>query len=141
MHAKEAYRETALGGADAVRLVSLMYDGAVNFLRIARRKMEEKDQAGKGLYLGKATSVVGELSGCLNMEEGGEIASNLRRLYDFVMDRLLLANLRNDGAALEQAERVLEILRSGWKEMERNLTAAPACAARARDDAGMRVEA
>jgi len=35
--------------------------------------MELGDIAGKGLYIGKASSVVGELLSTLNMEEGGEV--------------------------------------------------------------------
>ena len=44
------------------------------------------------------------------------------RLYDFVLDRLLNANLKNDIKTFEEAERVLDMLRSGWKEMERGLS-------------------
>jgi len=52
------------------------------------------------------------------MEAGGEVAGNLRRLYDYILDRLLYANLKNDPRAFEEAEKVLDILRSAWKEME-----------------------
>lgn len=130
MQPQDAYRETAVGGSDGVRVVSLMFDGAVNFIRVARRRMESGDVAGKGTFLGKATSVVGELSASLNMQEGGEIARNLRRLYDFVLDRLLAANLRNDGKALAEAESVLCVLRDAWKDMERGLCSAGVPASR-----------
>ncbi|MBE0569815.1 MAG: flagellar export chaperone FliS [Deltaproteobacteria bacterium] len=120
----DAYRKATVDTSDNVRLVSLLFDGAVNFLKVARGKMEQRDIAGKGIYIGKATAIVGELSSSLNMEEGGEIARNLRRLYDFVLDRLLKANLKNDLASLNEAERVLEMLRSGWKEMEMEQQAA-----------------
>jgi flagellar protein FliS len=75
--------------------------------------------AGKGLYLAKATAIVGELSSSLNMEEGGEIAGNLRRLYDYVLDRLLAANTNNDPALFDEAEKILDMLRSAWKEIEK----------------------
>ncbi|MBP2674665.1 MAG: Flagellar protein FliS, partial [Deltaproteobacteria bacterium] len=90
---------------------------------------------------GKVTAIVGELNSSLNMEQGGEIARNLRRLYDFVLDRLLKANLKNDLVALNEAERVLEMLRSGWKEMEMKQAAAQVSTARASMDAGMAVQA
>lgn len=137
----DAYRKATVDTSDNVRLVSLLFDGAVNFLRLARQKMEQRDIAGRGIYIGKVTAIVGELSKSLNMEEGGEIAKNLRRLYDFVLDRLLKANLKNDMKSLEEAERVLDILRAGWKEMERSQSAAHVAAMRASVGAGMAVQA
>ncbi|KAF0121547.1 MAG: flagellar protein FliS [bacterium] len=64
---------------------------------------------------------MGELSSSLNMD-GGEIAKNLGRLYDYILDRLLYANLRNDPREFDDMERVLEVLRNAWKEMERGIT-------------------
>jgi len=112
------YRKTEVNTSDNVRIISLLYDGGINFIRMARKKLEEGDIAGKGLFIGKATGVVAELSSSLNMEAGGEIAGNLRRLYDYILDRLLYANLKNDPRAFEEAEKILDILRSAWKEME-----------------------
>ncbi len=51
------------------------------------------------------------------MEKGGDISANLRRLYDFVQQRLLYANMNNDIKSLEEAEDVLNTIRGGWKEM------------------------
>ena len=115
------YKETNVNTSDSVKMVSLLFDGANNYIRLAKKRMEEGDVAGKGLYIGKVTAIVAELSGSLDMD-AGEIAKNLRRLYDFVLDRLLNANLKNDIKTFEEAERVLDMLRSGWKEMERGLS-------------------
>jgi len=115
------YKKTHINTSDRVKMVSLLYEGAINYLRLARKKMEEGDIAGKGLYIGKVTSIVGELSSSLNMDTG-DIARNLGRLYDFVLDRLLYANLKNEVAAFEDAERVLEVLRGAWIEMEKGLS-------------------
>ncbi|MCL1925802.1 MAG: flagellar export chaperone FliS [Syntrophorhabdaceae bacterium] len=142
----DAYRKTTIDTSNNVRIVSLLFDGAINFLKVARTKMEQHDIAGKGVYLGKTTAIVSELLKALNMEEGGEIAENLQRLYDFVLDRLLQANLKNDLQSLYEAERVLDDIRCGWKDMERNqIAAAAACPAsspvRASHGAGMGVQA
>lgn len=115
------YKEANVKTTDRVKIISMLYDGAINYLRIAKEKMKEDDAAGKGYYIGKVTSIVGELSVSLNME-AGEIAQNMRRLYDFVLDRLLYANLKNDLKAFEEAERILDVLRVAWKEMETGLS-------------------
>ncbi|MHB1011359.1 MAG: flagellar export chaperone FliS [Desulfobacteria bacterium] len=137
----DAYRKSTFDMSDNVRIVSLLFDGAINFIKLGRIKMGERDTAGKGLYIGKATAIVGELTSSLNMEAGGEIARNLRRLYDFVLDRLLKANLKNDGIALDEAEKVLQTLREGWKGMERNQAAAHAAPLTASGSAGMTLRA
>ena len=116
------YRKVEINTSDSVKVISLLFDGGINFIKVARKRMELGDIAGKGLYIGKASSVVGELLSSLNMEEGGEIAKNLSRLYDFVLDRLINANMKNDERALDEAEKVLDILRSAWKDLDRNNT-------------------
>ena len=137
----DGYRKATIDTSDSVGIISLLFDGAINFIKLGRVKMGERDIAGKGLYIGKATAVVGELASSLNMEEGGEIARNLRRLYDFVLDRLLRANLKNDAAALDEAEKVLQVLREGWKGMERNQAASHAAPLTASGSAGMALRA
>jgi flagellar secretion chaperone FliS len=137
MQRYDNYRKATIDTSGNVRIVSLLFDGAINFIKLGRVKMGERDFAGKGLCIGKATSIVGELSSSLNMEEGGEIAWNLRRLYDFVLGRLLKANLKNDGIALDEAEKVLQELREGWKGMERNQAATHAAPFRSSGSAEM----
>jgi len=137
----DEYKKTAIDTSDNVRIVSLLFDGAVNFLKVARMKMEQNDIPGRGIYLGKATAIVSELMKALNMKEGGEIAANLWRLYDFVLDRLLKANLKNDLNSLEEAERVLENIRAGWKDMERSQIAARSAATHTSTGAGVTVQA
>jgi len=67
------YRKVEVNTSDRVKVISMLYDGAINFIKVARKRMELGDIAGKGLYIGKASSVVGELLSTLNMEEGGEV--------------------------------------------------------------------
>ncbi len=118
MTGMDEYKRVQVGTADRVRIISLLFDGAINFLRMGREAMESGDIGTKGLCLGKATSIVGELSSALNMEAGGDISKNLKRLYDFVIDRIFHANMRNDKEALDMAVKVLDTIRSGWREME-----------------------
>ena len=119
MQQAAVYMKTEVNTSDNVRIISMLYDGAINFIRVAKKKMEQNDRAGKGLYLVKATAIVAELSSSLNMEAGGEVARNLRRLYDYVLDRLLYANMKNDLKAFDDAEKILDVLRGAWQEIER----------------------
>jgi len=65
------YRKTEVNTSDNVGIISLLYDGAINFIKIAGKRLEEGDIAGKGLFIGKATGVVAELSSSLLVKHGG----------------------------------------------------------------------
>ena len=112
-----AYKKTVIETTDRVQIVLMLYDGALSHLKRAKLKISNGDNISKGHHFSKATSIVGELSNVLDMEKGGDISANLRSLYDFVQQRLLYANMHNNLKALEEAENVLNTIRSGWKEM------------------------
>jgi flagellar protein FliS len=131
------YKKTEISTADRIRIINLLYEGAINFIRIARERLQEGDIPAKGLFIGKATSVVGELANALDMEAGGEVAQNLARLYNFVLDRLLRANARNETPPLDEAERVLQVLSAGWKELERRRPLASVVQQQGRSGGGM----
>ncbi len=120
MTEKSAYQSASIQTADRVRIVSLLYDGAINFLNLSRKRFEQGDIAGKGMYLGKTTSIIGELACSLNMESGGEISANLSKLYAFIMRRLIDISIKNDLKGYDDSLRVLSELRAGWKQMELN---------------------
>ncbi len=117
------YQKTEINTSDRIRIVTLMYNGAINFMKLAKEKMADGDIASKGLFIGKATAVVGELVSCLDMAQGGKIAENLKMLYDYVLDKLIDANLYNKAESLDEAIKVIEVLRDGWKELEKAQTA------------------
>ncbi|MBI5057041.1 MAG: flagellar export chaperone FliS [Nitrospirae bacterium] len=115
------YKKTVLANTDRVRIILMLYEGTLNHMKIAKQKIERGDTLSKGIHISKATLIVTELSNVLDMEKGGEISVNLRRLYTYVLQRLLYANLNNDVAALEEAEKIIGTIKDGWKEMIKGL--------------------
>ncbi len=111
------YKKTVIASTDKVGIVLMLYEGTLKHLKIARHKIERGDTISKGTHIVKATTIVSELSNVLDMEKGGEIAKNLRSLYDYALRRLLFANMNNDIKAIEDVERVIETIKDGWKEM------------------------
>ncbi|RJQ55211.1 MAG: flagellar export chaperone FliS [Nitrospiraceae bacterium] len=99
-----------------IKTILMLYEGASNFTKIARKKMEVGDSIGRSHYIGKTSAIIRELSNSLTMD-GGDISRNLRNLYDFVHGCLHKAETQNDTKALDEAEKVIEILRSAWKEL------------------------
>lgn len=110
------YQNTQINTSSPEKLLLMLYDGAINFTRIALDKMEKKDIAGKGMYIGKAQAIVSELMNTLNHEVGGDISRQLERLYIYLIDEYLAANINNSPRSLENALRILTILRDTWVE-------------------------
>lgn len=110
-------KQSAGSNIDRVQIISMLYDGAANFNRIAKKKLEVCDSSGKSLYIGKTSAIITELSNSLNMD-GGDVSRNLRNLYDYVLNCLITADANNDIKALDDAEKVIDILRNAWKEMQ-----------------------
>lgn len=130
----ERYRSTDVGTVNRVRLVIMMYEGAIAAIRAARKHLDGGNLSRKGTYINRAGSIVAELQSVLDMDKGGEISRNLDRLYAYVIEQLTEANIENNPAKLAVAERVLSILKEGWDGIahmpEVQGVVAPAMAAR-----------
>lgn len=114
MSAIAAYQEHRVVTQSRGRLVVLLYEGAIKFLRQAKLEIERKDWAAKGAFINKAIAIIDELDVCLNAD-GGEISANLRQLYDFLRQHLTKAHVRNDLAMIDEAISILDELNEGWK--------------------------
>lgn len=110
------YQNTQVSTSSPEKLLLMLYDGAINFTRIAIDKMEKKDVAGKGKFIGKAQAIVSELMNTLNHEVGGDVSRRLEQLYIYLIDEYLAANINNSTRSLENALKILTILRDTWVE-------------------------
>lgn len=110
--------ETSVEGASAHKLIDLLFDALLQAVTQAASAVEANDVARKGQQITKAVRILDEgLKPALNLEQGGELALNLRDLYEFCVMRLTQANLHNDKAALDDVVRVIHPLANGWKEI------------------------
>ena len=108
------YQEHAVATQTRGRLVVLLYDGAIKFEQ-AKGELAAGHFAEKGTFINKALAIINELDACLDMEKGGEIASNLRRLYQFMIRHLSEANTRRDPQRIQDVIDCLKDLNEGWK--------------------------
>jgi len=113
--AHSAYTEGQVAASSPLRIVVLLYDGALGFCRQAQARFA--DPAVRGAGLGRAHAIVSELMIALDREQGGEIADRLESLYRYVLDALIRANVKGDAKALESAIGVLDTLAGGWREI------------------------
>lgn len=117
----QEYQKGAIGGASPVQLVVMMYDGALRFMEQGKHAMKLKDLEKQNYYLLKAQKIVMELTACLDMEQGGEIAQNLLALYGYVVNELMEANMKDLPEGIDRAIRVISDLRESWVQVEAKL--------------------
>ncbi len=115
---KRVAADTGVQGADPHQLVTMLFEALLQSLVRARSALESGDIAAKGTAIGKAVRILEEgLKAGLNMGQGGDLAQNLRGMYDYSIARLTHANLRNDAAALAEVSALIEPVADSWKQI------------------------
>ena len=110
----ETYRRQRVETASPMQLVRMLYDAMLDDVGDAKMALAEKDYAAAHNALVHAQKVVEELDRAVDLEKGGEIAINLKRLYDFLQRRLTYVNITKSMTALEDTEAVMEAMHSMW---------------------------
>jgi len=115
MNGFQAYQETAVTTQNRGRLVVMLYDGAIKFLRQAIQDLRQNDFTAKGNHIARAQDILFELNTVLDMEKGGQIAENLRALYTFMQRHLSEANIRKDPQMIQEVIGMIEELNQTWR--------------------------
>lgn len=120
-NALDAYRSAGVEGgvaaADPRQLIAMLFDGALEHVAAARGHMQRNEPAARGEAIGRVIRIIGGLRGALDLEQGGEIATRLDALYDYMERRLTLANLESRLDLLDEVVNLLNELRDGWRKM------------------------
>jgi flagellar protein FliS len=114
--------ESRAMSASPHQLIAMLFDGAATRIGMARHHLAAGDMAAKGQAISKAIDIVDNgLKAGLDAKAAGpagaELVGNLSALYDYVVRRLLYANLHNEPKALDEAEALLENIASAWREI------------------------
>lgn len=113
----EAYYQTHVQSRSPLELVVMLYDGALRFLQTAADAMDRGDMPTKGVALSKALAILAELQNTLNLQDGGEVAAELDRLYTHMNERLVEANVHRSSAPIHDVIRLLTTLREAWNQI------------------------
>lgn len=114
----QEYRKNAVNGASPLQLVVMLYDGALRFMEAGKHAMAHRDVPKQNESLQRAQKIVMELMACLDMEQGGEIATNLMALYTYVLNELIDANVLDKPEGIDRSIRVMSDLRDSWVQVE-----------------------
>ncbi len=110
--------ESKTHSSDPHKLILMLYQGALLSIASAKNQMLRKEIAAKGHSISQAISIINEgLKASLDLNVGGPLAKNLSDLYDYMCQRLLQANMKNDPAMLDEVSALLIDLRGAWESI------------------------
>ena len=112
----QKYKQTAVQSASKEKLLLMLYEGAIKFMKLSIASIEQKKVADKGINIGRAYDIILELNNTLDHKVGGDISKNLEQLYMYITEQLTTANINNDVKALKNALKVTETLYEGWQK-------------------------
>ena len=110
--------ETSVMGANPHQLVGLLFDALQQSLAAAKGAILNGDISAKARAISRAVRILEEgLKAGLDAERGGDLAANLRSLYDYCILKVTEANLRNDAAAIDEVIRLIHPVSDGWSQI------------------------
>ncbi len=115
-YGQQQYKKIQVATVDRGRLIVLLYEGAISFLTKAKACLADEDIPAACNLINRAQDILDELNASLNMEQGGEIAANLHRLYLYMGDQLVQAKIRGRMENLSEVIRMLSTLNEAWRQ-------------------------
>ncbi|WP_076413076.1 flagellar export chaperone FliS [Shewanella sp. UCD-KL12] len=116
-----AYKQTTLdaraAAANPHEMVRMLLDGLLEEMERTRGFMERKSFEDKGKSVNKCLNIVHGLDSMLDLENGGEVATSLNRLYDYCSRQLVAASVENSPSNLDPIIEVITNVREGWANL------------------------
>ena len=112
----QAYKENQITTTDPGTVLLMLYQGTIDALRRAKESMLAGKMADKGMEILRANDIINQFLAALDYEVAGELAHNLEGLYRYMLDQILVANVKNNPLPLDTVISLLRTLQSGWEE-------------------------
>ena len=114
---QNAYKKASVNTLDQNKLIIMLYDGAIKNANFAVEYMKSGEIEKVHDCLIKTKNIVTELLATLNMENGGEIAKNLKSLYSYMFSLLIEANMEKKSEPVLNVIDLLKELRGAWVQI------------------------
>jgi flagellar protein FliS len=104
----------AVEGASPHRLVQMLMAGCLQRIAEAKGAVARDDRAARGIAIGKAMDILTGLQASLNNEVASPLPKQLDALYQYMQERLLLANVKGESEALDEVAGLMRTIKEGW---------------------------
>ncbi|MFZ5647486.1 MAG: flagellar export chaperone FliS [Bacillota bacterium] len=108
------YQQNAVKSVGPGELTSMLYDGLVKYIRLSIMSIENKDLKACHNYLLRAQEILAHLNETLDFQY--EISKNLSTLYDYMIRRLMQANVKKDSDIAAEVLGLAGELRETWRQ-------------------------
>lgn len=115
-NAYNAYKTNSVNYASKDQLLLMLVDGAVKFAKIGRQAIVDKDIKKSHENIVRTQDIFYELMATLDVKKGGQWAQGLMNIYDFIVRRLIDANIKKDVAIMDEVIPLIEDIRDTWHE-------------------------
>jgi flagellar protein FliS len=115
---RDHYLEAEVLNADPMKLVRMLYRGAIEATGAARLHLASGAIRERSRQIMKAWRILNELAQSLDHQRGGDISPALARLYAYMQRRLIEANARQTDAPLAEVESLLGTLSEAWRSVK-----------------------
>jgi len=111
----QTYQQNSVLTASPQELTLMLYNGCLKFIKLAKRAMMEKNFEEKNTNIIKAQMIIQELRSTL--DPNIELSQGLEQMYEYLYNRLVEANMKNDEEALDEVVNFVMELRDTWKQV------------------------
>ncbi len=108
------YKKTSIESASKEKILLMLYEGAIRFIKQAKEANANKDVKVRGEMIGRAYDIIMELASSLDFKINSSVATNLEQLYIYIMEELTRANITGQEKHLDNSLKILNILYDGW---------------------------
>ena len=117
----KAYQQVGAQGrvedASPHKLIQMMFEAAIEAMNVSKAAIGEGNVLLKVAKINKAFDIVESLRGCLNMEQGGEVAENLDQLYEHTLFQIMQVNATNNPELCDHVTHILTQLLDTWNQI------------------------
>jgi len=122
----KSYRNTAVNSrcetSDKRDLVLMMYDAAIDAIRLAKEHAQRQEKRGVSASTSRALTILSGLRDTLDRQTGGSVAAHLYDFYQFLMRRLVRAGGISSLEDLSECEDLLGQVREAWAAINPQVT-------------------
>jgi len=106
-------------------MITMLLDGALDRVASAKGAIDRGEVSRKGELLGSAIAIIDSMRASLDFDKGGEIATNLGSLYDYIEGRLVEANASSNPTLLDEVSALLRESKAGWPAIPADVRKTP----------------
>jgi flagellar protein FliS len=114
------YLKTQVMSASPIKLIVMLYEGAIKNMKIAELAIEKQDIVQAHQQLRRAQDIIKELKNSVNAEVESDVPEDLVKLYDYCYNQLVVANLTKDKYPIDNVIQIMSELLDSWRKLAQN---------------------